>query len=210
MLRGFWSKSSNHLVGKLLLALIRYFKEAYPDQVDKQASLIAKCTEIANALYDSEEIIDQSLLSTSDDDPDFQNISEAIKRELDANRPDLAIDRLHTFMVKYSRRLCTLHEIDFSKHDALNCVFGKYTKWLRDKGYFQTEMTSKIMGSYVQILEKFNQVRNDKSLAHDNPILSLRESVFIFQSVCNIVKFVDDIEQDIMRAEENVDDDVPF
>ncbi len=209
LLRGFWDKASNHLTGKLLLALIDYNNTFYSNQHDKESHLIADCTEIAQKLMSDQEVVDKAVLSAKDDDTDFKQLTKAIEQQLNSNEPALAIDRLHTYMMKYSRRLCSIHGIAFKNDEALHSVFGKYLRWLRESGYIQAEMTIGILGASVKILDKFNHVRNNMSLAHDNSILNHRESVFIFNSICNLVKFVDDIEQTSTGITEDLDD-VPF
>ncbi len=211
LLRGFWDKASNHLTGRLLLALIDYNNTFYSDQHDKESQLIAECTEIAQKLLSDQEVVDNAVLSPKDDDTDFKQLSKAIEQQLNANEPALAIDRLHTYMMKYTRRLCSTHGIAFKNDEALHGIFGKYSRWLKDSGVVQADMTLKILGSSVKILDKFNQVRNNMSLAHDNTILNHRESVFIFNSICNLVKFIDAIEQSFVLISEEQDDDlVPF
>jgi len=65
-------------------------------------------------------------------------------------------------------------------------------------------------------MEAFNRVRNDSSLAHDNPTLTYDESLLIFNHVCSAVRFIRALEA---RAEKSasteaseviVDDDIPF
>jgi len=41
-------------------------------------------------------------------------------------------------------------------------------------------MTERILKSSISILDAFNDVRNNKSLAHDNPVLNRNESLLIF------------------------------
>ena len=66
-------------------------------------------------------------------------------------------------------------------------------------------------------MDAFNDVRNNKSFAHDNPILNYSESVLIFNNVTNSIKFIEIIEdkkrqeKNKITNEENVSwDDFPF
>lgn len=47
----------------------------------------------------------------------------------------------------------------------------------------------------VSTLEAFNHVRNDRSLAHDNPTLSYDESLLIFNHICSAVRFIRALER---------------
>ena len=42
----------------------------------------------------------------------------------------------------------------------------------------------------ISVLEAFNDVRNNKSLAHDNPVLNYSESLLIFNNVTSSIRFV--------------------
>ncbi|MFB0387390.1 abortive infection family protein [Xanthomonas euvesicatoria] len=55
-------------------------------------------------------------------------------------------------------------------------------------------MTERILKSSISVLETFNDVRNNKSLAHDNPILNYEESLLIFNHVAASVRFIKSLE----------------
>jgi len=77
-------------------------------------------------------------------------------------------------------------------------------------------MTERILKSSISVLDAFNDVRNNKSFAHDNPILNYHESILIFNDVSNVIKFLESIEDereidtnDII-VEHDFDDELPF
>ena len=77
-------------------------------------------------------------------------------------------------------------------------------------------MTERILKSSISVLDAFNDVRNNKSFAHDNPILNYQESMLIFNDVSNVIKFIESIEER-NEAEPNIEpsheadwDDFPF
>ena len=49
----------------------------------------------------------------------------------------------------------------------------------------------------ISVLEAFNDVRNNKSLAHDNPILNYEESLLIFNHVAASIRFIKALETKI-------------
>ena len=76
-----------------------------------------------------------------------------------------------------------------------------------------------IMKSSISLLDSFNDVRNNQSLAHDNQILNYDESVLIFNNIINLIKFIENIESKNDKnipevTTTNVDDirleDIPF
>jgi hypothetical protein len=84
-------------------------------------------------------------------------------------------------------------------------------------GRIGTEMTERILKSSISTLEAFNHVRNDQSLAHDNPVLNYDESLLIFNHITSTIRFIEGLERRIAppRPQAEViqsidDDDVPF
>jgi hypothetical protein len=60
-------------------------------------------------------------------------------------------------------------------------------KRLRDSGHVESEMAARILKSSIFTLEAFNDVRNNRSLAHDNPMLHYDEALLIFNHVVGTV-----------------------
>lgn len=58
-------------------------------------------------------------------------------------------------------------------------------------------LTERILKSSISVLEAFNDVRNNKSLAHDNPILNYEESLLIFNHVAASIRFIKALETKI-------------
>ncbi|MFN9708053.1 MAG: abortive infection family protein, partial [Burkholderiales bacterium] len=99
----------------------------------------------------------------------------------------------------------------------LHSVFGEYVRALRDGGHLESAMTERILKSSISVLEAFNDVRNHKSLAHDNPILNYEESLLIFNHVAASIRFIKSLEAKIKAkaamakaVADAWDDDVPF
>jgi hypothetical protein len=82
-------------------------------------------------------------------------------------------------------------------------VFGEYVRALRDAGYLESAMTERILKSSISVLEAFNDVRNNKSLAHDNPILNYEESLLIFNHVASSIRFIKALEVNIKEKSSN-------
>ncbi|MDR5763321.1 abortive infection family protein [Caballeronia sp. LZ035] len=51
-------------------------------------------------------------------------------------------------------------------------------------------MTDRILRSSISVLEAFNDVRNNRSLAHDNPMLNHSEAVLIFSDIGASIRFI--------------------
>jgi hypothetical protein len=75
-------------------------------------------------------------------------------------------------------------------------------------------MTERILKSSISVLEAFNDVRNERSLAHDNPVLNYDESLLIFNHVSSSIRFLTSLEESAKRETAAVsvsdDDELPF
>ncbi|MBL9081847.1 MAG: abortive infection family protein [Planctomycetales bacterium] len=55
-------------------------------------------------------------------------------------------------------------------------------------------MAERILKMAFATMDGFSQVRNEQSLAHDNEILEYDESIYIFNHVCALVRFLQQID----------------
>jgi hypothetical protein len=128
----------------------------------------------------------------------------------------MGLDRLHTFVVKYVRSLCLARGVDVPRDKPLHSLFGEYLKRLREAGLIESEMTSRILKSSISVLEAFNDVRNNRSLAHDNPILGYEEALLIFNHIASSIRFLRSVDRRLAHrgrptiAETSAEDDNPF
>jgi hypothetical protein len=157
-------------------------------------------------------------LSAAADERHFETIAKAVRESIDKNEPEAGLDRLHTFIVKYVRLLCEQRGIPIIRDKALHSLFGEYVKRLRDGGHIESDMTGRILKSSISTLEAFNDVRNNKSLAHDNPLLNYDEALLIFNHVASSIRFLRNLEGRLKRREMAMSavsapetlDDIPF
>jgi len=212
-LRQFMKIEDNNTVGKLLQEMSHHYfeklKEAQAtswqpkdaDTLKKEEELYQECLIISQSLQGN--IIDDiSAIKPNSDDVDFKKLAESIRESIEKNLPEVALDRLHTFVMKYIRELCRKHGIEFTDEEALHSVFGKYIKFLTANAYLETEMSKRILKTSISNLDSFNDVRNNKSFAHDNPILNYEESVLVFNSISSMIKFIEAVENKISKSKE--------
>jgi hypothetical protein len=102
-------------------------------------------------------------------------------------------------VVKYLRVLATRRGLTYDKKTPLNALIGAYVKWLRDSQLIEWEMSMQILRSSIRVFEAFDDVRNNRSLAHDNPLLNREESVLIFSHVSSSIRFLESIEKKIIE-----------
>lgn len=213
LLRTFWKVEHNHLVAKLIDGLLTYASErteGAPDSV-----LLEGCRAITARLKQTTPPAEVEALEVLGS-ADFELLAEQLRQAIEGNRPEAALDRLHTFVVRFTRELSEGHGITTSRDKPLHSLFGEYVRSLRDAGHLKSEMTARILKSSISVLEAFNDVRNNQSLAHDNPTLNYDESLLIFNHVAASIRFLRAMEQRIKEAQKPKmsdpfdDDDIPF
>ena len=189
-LRAFWSNEPDHVVAQLLGALLEYAKESGPESPQ-----VVSCAKIVDRLRRSAHVQDLSALEPNAVGREFEALADSIKESIQGNKPEVGLDRLHTFVVKYVRVLCERQGIETGPEKPLHSLFGEYLKSLKKRGMVESEMTKRILKSTISLLEAFNDVRNNRSLAHDNPLLGYQEALLIFNNVASAIRFLSAIEQ---------------
>ncbi len=214
-MRTFWDIAQNHTVGKVLEGLIAYGVQN--DHLgDSNPLLVDDCRKIAQRLLSDQPVTDLDALTAIADERDFEVVAEHVREAIEKNQPEGALDRLHTFVNKFIRVTCEPHGITISRDKPLHSVFGEYVKALRESGHLESVMTDRILRSSISVLEAFNDVRNNKSLAHDNPILNYDESLLVFNHVASSIRFIKSLEARIkakslqQAAGPALDDSIPF
>lgn len=208
-LRAFWTKENDHIVGRILNALLDVYQDA-----GQSLNEDYNCSrQIAVRLLQDSPVIDIDAITPITDDKEFEMLAQSVKDSIEDNQPQAGLDRLHTFVVKFIRIISAKRGIDCGKEKPLQSIFGEYVKVLKSLNLLESEMAERILKSTISNFEAFNRVRNNSSLAHDNQILNHAESILILNSVASIVRFIKAVE----RISENstkdsplVVDDLPF
>src|SRR5262249_10859317 len=104
VLRGFWSEEESRTVGKLLSDLLDYAESGCGVSADNKDLLACRRT-VGRLLQDCP-VAEVDALSAVSDERDFEVVAKAVREAIDRNEPEAALDRLHTYIVKYVRSLC--------------------------------------------------------------------------------------------------------
>ena len=112
-----------------------------------------------------------------------------LQRTLEDNKPEAALDHLHTYCMKKFAYLLSLRGIECAENEALHARFGKYRRCLHNETDLQ-EITDLAMKSAISVVEKFNDVRNNRSFAHDTEILDHHEARYVFDIVTALLRFI--------------------
>lgn len=213
-LRAFWKLESNYKVGILIENLLDYWLEqvqtGYINHDKTDEFLYTECRKISERLKNNGPVENIDSLKANTDDKDFELLAKSIRDSIEKNKPETALDRLHTFVVKYIRELCERHSIEYDKDTPLHSLFGGYVKYLSMNNIIESVMTERILKSSISVMEAFNDVRNNQSFAHDNPILNYNESILIFNDISNVIRFIESIEKSSeveLQKEDELDED---
>jgi hypothetical protein len=131
-------------------------------------------------------------LVPNDDDQNFDLLAQQVRAAMEDGRPHLGLDRLHTFTVRYIRNLYSRHfERPASKSATANSLLGELANDLRSQGVISSKMAAEILKSSARVLEEFNYVRNNHTLAHDNAeLVGESEAYFLYQSIAATIRFL--------------------
>lgn len=138
-------------------------------------------------------LVDLQPFSSFDQSNSLHELLQSIERDIRADKPQAAIDRLHLFCVKRFRHLLNARSIETNRDEPLNSLVGKYKKALEAENR-HSDMALLFIRYSIAVFEKFNEIRNDRSLAHDNDLLDLKEAKFIFDAVGAVLRFIKSID----------------
>ena len=158
------------------------------------------CWKIASRMMRDTPVAELDAFTATLDERDFEAVAQHVRDAIEKNQPESALDRLHTFVIKYVRTLCKQYGVEVNRDKPLHSIFGEYVKRLRDAGHLESLMAERILKSSISVLEAFTDVRNNKSLAHDNPILNYEESLLIFNHVASLIRFINSLEARMKHA----------
>jgi len=209
-MRAFWERESNYIVGKALGLLFEEWSEY--KGYDSPETPPEECLRIVRRLQESAPVPEIGAIVPNLEEEGFETLARTVREAIDKNEPETALDRLHTFVVKYFRALCAKRNMDIDREKPLHSLVGEYIKTLKSEGLIESEMTERILKSTISLMEAFNRVRNNQSFAHDNPILSYNESLLIFGHVTSSIRFIEAIEKrtsERLDARKQNDDEVP-
>lgn len=121
-----------------------------------------------------------------------------IMQALSRNEPTLVLDRLHTFSVRFIRELCDKKGIQTKdasgKAYALHSLGGMLLKHYQANNVFQSDFSEQAMKTSISLFDRYNNIRNDQSYAHDNEVLNKAEATLAVKVMTATISFIDEIE----------------
>lgn len=206
-LRAFWSIEPDHVVAKAMASMIELIELDFgPD-----AELVERARKILGRLDSSAVVDDLEAIAPNVHDHDFNRLARAVHESINAGEPEVGLDRLHTFVVRYIRALAEEEGVAVTRDKPLHSLFGEVIKRLRARGAIETDMAERILKSTISTFEAFNQVRNERSFAHPNPLLGFDEALLIFRHVTSSIRFLREVSKRVPHSSgADVEEDLPF
>ena len=213
-MRAFWTHANDHRVSQVLGSLFDEWAEFRSrDQPELPPD---ECLAIVDRLKRAQPVPDLDAICPLSDEAAFGLLASEVREAIERGQPVAGLDRLHTFLVKFMRGLCAKASISTEIGKPLHGLIGEYVKAVRSADLIESDMADRILKSTISIFEAYNHVRNNRSLAHDNPILGRDEAILILSNVASSVKYLRVIEK--RRAAVSMkdvalparDDDIPF
>lgn len=202
-LRQIWEKEPDSIVGEINYNLLKYAE----DRLIKNNKL----TKYKKQKID--ELKTVSLKQKANDNPiilpkvredSMAILLENINDSLAKNKPELVLDRLHTFATKMLRQICEKNGIctidnkgnNYPLHSLAGMIKKLYEK---DKEYVSSFTVTAIQNS-ISLFDRYNSIRNDNSFAHDNKILNSTEAEFVVKIIADVLVFIDKVESSRLNS----------
>jgi hypothetical protein len=195
-LRTFLKLSDGPSAAKALRELWEYRDGVYGpyDETDlKVTTTKNKFFELVKGIETEGDLIRTDSIEKFVESETLEELIAAIHRDIQANKPQVALDRLHTYCMKKFAYLLVQRGGKTDTNEGLHSRAGKYITMLEKEGRFQ-DTTIRMMRMAVTVFEGFNWTRNNASLAHDNELVEKHEARFIFDSIADILRFLKNIE----------------
>lgn len=195
-LRGFVSVAEPRLVAQVLRALWAYRNtlDGYTDDDPNKETRLHDWLKQFTAELESSSTLrfDESFTDFSSDTT-LAKLRASIAADLIAEKPDVALDRVHTYCVKRFRHLLSRHGQTTDARAPLDALFGAYGRILRDSGDV-SEFALPTLRMQHKLFDGLNQARNKRSLAHDNELLDLSEAQYVIECVVASLAFIERLE----------------
>lgn len=211
-LRGFVEVAEPRLVAKVLRALWSYrcgLVDYTEDDPVEEARLKAWLDQFTNELENASSLNLEDAFKDFSRDTTLPKLRAAIAGDLVAEKPDVALDRLHTYCVKRFRALLAERGTPVEMSAPLHAIFGAYGKILRDEGTISAFALPTLRVQH-KLFEGLNDARNKRSFAHDNDLLAVSEAQFIVDSVLASLAFIERIEAERTNSDSDLDAEIPF
>lgn len=212
ILRGFVEVAEPRLVARVLRALWDYrcsLADFVADDSDQEGRFKAWLAQFTHELENASPLSLDEAFKDFSNDTTLPKLRASIAADLIGGKPDVALDRVHTYCVKRFRALLADQGKPVGSSTPLHAVFGAYGKTIRDDGAV-SEFALPTLRVQHKLFESLNDARNKRSFAHDNDLLAVSEAQFMIDCVLASLSFIERIEADRKTAHATKDKEIPY
>jgi hypothetical protein len=108
--------------------------------------------------------------------------------------PPNALDRVHTALQGYLETICEKEKISVIENASITTLFSRIREEhpaLKITDPQAQKMTVQILRGMAQIIDALNPIRNDKTLAHPNPLLDKAEATLAIHAIRTLLHYLD-------------------
>jgi hypothetical protein len=197
-LRCFVEVAEPRLVAKVLCALWEYrsmVPSCIEDDPVEEQRLKAWLDQFTAELERLSSVPLEDAIRDFSGDTTLVKLRASIAADLTGEKPDVALDRVHTYCVKRLRHLLAAAGQTTNRTAPLDTLFGLYGKSVRD-GKAVSEFALPMLRIQHKIFQFLNEARNKRSFAHDNELLAHSEAQFVVDCVLASLAFIERIESE--------------
>jgi hypothetical protein len=195
-LRGFVAVAEPRRVAQVLRSLWAYrctLKDHVEQDAGEEAGLAAWFEQFTAELDAASSMPIEDAIRNFSGDTTLAKLRASIAADLIAEKPDVALDRVHTYCVKRLRHLLAARGQAYGANTPLDALFGAYGRALKDTGAV-SEFALPTLRVQHKLFDGLNQARNKRSLAHDTELLDPSEAQFVIDCTLASLAFMERIE----------------
>lgn len=191
-----WDEMDAHTVANLIEALCDYFSFQMGDDYwsNEDQWDYEQARQIIERLRKRVDVT----LPDSDGIPDIALLLADIETNIRQHKPELALDRIHTYATQYIRSICIKHNIKIcenGKNYSLDGLVGRLRKYYESQHYCESEFSITALKVSASLFEKFNHIRNNHSFSHPNKILEKDESEYVVKIISATLMYINALEK---------------
>lgn len=193
-----WDHEDDNVTYHVLHDLLDFYFRNYPKNKlsGTMKAQFNRCLEILRRLQKTQE-----LPLPSGKTEQLKVLQKDITDSLAEGNPELCIDRLHTFATEYIRHVCDTHGVsvldDKGEHLPLHSIMGALSKFYRDNQQLDSDFSVTALRNSISLFSQYNDMRNKRSFAHPNAVLSKAEATYAVRTVSATLALIADIEETI-------------
>lgn len=138
-LRCIWIEETNYRVGQILDSILEYYREIFMKSRSWSSELDELFQEVQQIAHRLKSGLTEHIenIQPNSDDKDFDKLSTNIRELIETDKPEQAMDRLHTFVTKFLRNTCKVMVMRSIRTNPFIVFLGNISSLLKQKTMFR-------------------------------------------------------------------------